>query len=351
MGICYSSPCNSAITLSEAWNVDVEDVRQAQTKSNNLFEVFCRAKGITEFKLQKLYFAVSEEQFNKTGIPLPNRSLSRFSFTKWWMTDTHEVAQAAQATLLQILKPNLQACSEIPHEMSFTNFVSNNPKWGSDNKSAFVFFRDHPTVKNKENVLIQRMQLSGNCYIHGPIVAHYYLMCMRETNPSAIDIRMFIIRHLDSEHLSKLITHCGGGSSRNIFQSLVGSRATLLTTGFNAHQNEIHRMLSEHGAGLVTGFQNPDQSSHSGNFVGNVIGSHSMVLVGFRKEGDKEYVLLQNWWGKKQFVECDSEYFCKSGATIYFCKGEISSHSFHTSSAAYDEGNYDNDDQFLEEEN
>ncbi len=339
-------------SLAIDWNVSIDVISKAHEQSTNMLEIFCIAKNIQELKFQKLYFEASEELFNKTGIGLPNPSrFIKFSYTQWWLTNSHEIAISAQETLSQLLKPNTIVITEIPFDMSFAKFLSQNCAWG-DEKESFVFFRDHPCVTTKYGILIQRRQLSGNCYIHAPIVCHYYAMCMRYPDVNPVDIRAYILRHLDSDHLGKLITHSGGGSSRHIFKNLIGENATLLITGFNLHQNDILENLKLYGPGLVTGFQierkfqKSESFSHCGSFSEDIIGSHAMVLVGFRKDANgKEFVLLQNWWALLQFVECDAEYFAASGATIYFCKGSILQHDFMTTTAIYDEGNYDNDDK------
>jgi hypothetical protein len=343
-------------SLAIDWNVSIDAIVDAHKESDNILEIFCIAKNLKELKFHKLYFEASEELFMKTGTGLPNPPrLVPFSFTKWWITNNHEIAKSAQETLSQLLKPNTIVMTEIPFEMSFVKFLHQNPAW-NDEKETFVFFRDHPCVTTKYGILIQRKQLSGNCFIHAPIVAHYYAMCMRYPEAKPVDIRAYILRHLDSDHLGKMITRCGGGSSRHIFKNLIGEKATLLITGFNAHQNDILENLKLYGVGLVTGFQierkfqKSESYSHSGRFSTDVIGSHAMVLVGFRiDETGKEFVLLQNWWNNLQFVECDSEYFAASGATIYFCTGDISQHDFMTTSAVYDEANYDCDDKCPDE--
>jgi hypothetical protein len=343
--------------LAEEWNVSTNDIKRAQSQSKNMMHTFCLAKGINEMKFQRLYVTVSEELLFKTGTSLPKPpKWKKFSFSKWWTSNHHETARAAQATISQLLQPSAPI-SEVPEEMSFAKFVDSNPEWSTDNKTNFVFFRDHPRIVNKGNVLIQRRQLSGNCYVHGPILASYYIMCMLYPDAQPIDIRTYILRHLDPEHLGKMITHCGGGSSRHVFQSLIGSKATLIVTGFNSHQNEIKQHMADFGCGLVSGFQIErkfrvsEQASYSGGFTSEVIGSHSMVLIGFRTDATgRQFCLLQNFWKVKQFVEVDAEYFANSGAVIYFCKGEITPHEFKTSNAVYEEGDYDHDDQFPDEE-
>lgn len=43
-----------------------------------------------------------------------------------------------------------------------------------------------------------------------------------------------------------------------------------------------------------------------------------MVLIGFRKDADRNYFLLQNWWKNKQFIEVDSEYLHSCEAIVHF---------------------------------
>jgi len=50
-----------------------------------------------------------------------------------------------------------------------------------------------------------------------------------------------------------------------------------------------------------------------------------MVLVGHRKEGEKHFLLLQNWWKGKQFVEVDLTYLKSCMGSIDF----IQAHQTH----------------------
>lgn len=348
----FERPKPDAKELADAWNVRVEDVKTAQRKTNNLHEIFLLSKGITESKFQTLYYQAAEEKALTFARPSRFKSLP---FLRWWTSNTHDVAKAAQFTLDQLLHPVSIVTSEVPFDMSFANYIQSNPLW-DQSECSFVFFRDHPKIQKTPPVLIQRKQLSGNCYIHGPIVALYYIRRMHDIEADAIDIRTFILRDLDKDHLAKLITHVGGGSSRQIFQNLIGPNATLIVTGFSSIQNDIKNHLIKYGPGLVTGFQieksfQTDIGYHHGSFSGDVIGSHSMVVIGFRhdEETKQQFILLQNWWGRKQFVECDTDYFAASGATILFCKGEIAKQHHVMSNKIYDEGDFDHDDQLPDE--
>lgn len=285
--------------------------------------LFCRSKGITEDRFRTLFFEAVERLVTKISTPpmIPRR-IPCLPFTAWWLTNPHPLARDAQSTLRELLDPNF-VDSEIPVAISLFTFLEKHPEWQDEQKS-WLFFRDHPDVKTKTDVLIQRRQLSGNCYIHGPIVAHRYLL--HRTNPGpqpTIDVRHFILKSLRMELLSKLITHVGGGSSREIFKMLLEPDSALFSTSCIT---SICAHLRTLGPGLVTNFNveryfhTSDVVSYKGKFRTTVDGSHSMVCVGYRKEGESVFLLMQNWWSNKQFLECDEVYFEEAAASMWFSR-------------------------------
>jgi hypothetical protein len=56
----------------------------------------------------------------------------------------------------------------------FAKFVKNNPEWLPN--SSFVVFRDHPLLAKKPHAYVERIQLSGLCYMHAPVVLQHYLV-------------------------------------------------------------------------------------------------------------------------------------------------------------------------------
>jgi len=64
---------------------------------------------------------------------------------------------------------------------TFGEFCKSQPVWGDKNKS-YVVFRDHPAY-NGENVFVERIQHSGLCYMHAPIVLQHYLVRMNSKEP------------------------------------------------------------------------------------------------------------------------------------------------------------------------
>lgn len=339
---------------AKLWNISELEVKKASRYSSDIRVIFLKSKGITETRMQSLYYQASEAEVLAHRDCLPSVINPFFSYIKWWATSSHPVAVIAQRTLDELLNPGNVCLNEIPFEMSFAKFAQENPHWGTSEKS-FVFFRDHHDIQHRPNVLIQRRQKSGNCYIHGPIVAYYYLQAMRSQDAKPVDIRKFVLQHLDVEHLSKVITRVGGGASRYVFQTLVGDRAKMFPCGFSDNNNDVEENLRKYGPGLITGFQveqkfHGDSASHGGAFHGPVLGSHSMVLVGIRRdENNKPWILIQNWWRSKQFCEVDSTYFTSANATILFCKGLIGKSEFTTRAAAYDEADLDSAEEQIPE--
>lgn len=85
--------------------------------------------------------------------------------------------------------------------------------------------------------------------------------------------------------------------------------------------------LNKYGPGLVSsfsvynGFTDTTNRHHHGKpkKMPKGVPLHAIVLVDARKDADgKTFLLLQNWWPKKQYVEVDDEYFRACGAQLSF---------------------------------
>jgi len=190
-------------------------------------------------------------------------------------------------------------------------------------------------IDNAE-ALVQRHQRSGLCYLHAPIVAQYYAICHtkleqrienptkglnNEMNHAMIDLTAFILKCCKPKALEIYIFHDIGGDSHKSFKRILQPGSLLE----NYHVTNAPKFLAEHNPALVSGFtvygDFHDQSIHKhyGKPIGKKIGAHAMVLVGTRTDSNnKLYLLLQNWWLKKQFVEVDVDYFKACGASLWF---------------------------------
>jgi hypothetical protein len=206
---------------------------------------------------------------------------------------------------------------------TFSDFCSLHPLW-NDPLTSFIFHRDHPLVASKSNVLHQRAQLSGLCYIHGPDLLQHYLVEMHsEGAVGMIDISKLIRDSFSTKSLEKHIFDDEGGSSVDMLRFIL-HKGSMMARANRAYSDQ----LRDYGPGLVSAFNVhsdfADRSvfKHHGKPKEECIGRHCMVMIGFSTDkttGESVY-LLQNFWKQKQFVQVDEEYLEYSGALVHFVK-------------------------------
>ncbi|CAE7796968.1 unnamed protein product [Symbiodinium sp. KB8] len=168
---------------------------------------------------------------------------------------------------------------------SFTRFLDSVPAW-QDNAASYVAFRDDPRISCG---LLERVQLSGLCYMHAPIVLQAYLVAMHagsQTGASKmLDLADYIRKHRTARELEF---------------------GPALVSGFVVTENFLEAKIHEH--------LGQDNSTE--------VGLHSMVLVGHRKESGQDRFLLQSWWSDKSFIEVDADYLAAQQASLVFVQAE-----------------------------
>ena len=221
----------------------------------------------------------------------------------------------------------------------FDKFCERIPAWKDG--GSYVFWRDHSNVKDKEGVLVVRVQNSGLCYMHAPAALQHYVVTMNSggTHHEMLNVAKFMKQYFTARQLFKHIVHCEGGHSVGFMQQImqlddediesfyIPKHDGLLT----ATAAGIHDALQEYGVGLVSGF-NVDATFHESELASFVTekynskkkkGKHAMVLVGSRKDGDQHIFLLQNWWRTRQLIEVSGEYLAQTGAQVVFVKKSV----------------------------
>jgi hypothetical protein len=191
---------------------------------------------------------------------------------------------------------------------------------------------------------IQRVQLSGSCFLHAPVVLQSYLL-QGEQEIQAIDISKYARESFGSEDVSRfIVTNAGGYSLGELRKMLMVADTRILSnTMLFAEPQEkctcscackLEHDLRTNGPALVRRFLLDDAfRKYKPTFdkEGNIIElpclngkvalepkeeHHAMVLVGLRKVGEQWRLLLQNWWPHSQLVEVSAEYFLSSQAEI-----------------------------------
>ena len=165
----------------------------------------------------------------------------------------------------------------------FDDFVSKHPEWGPG--KSFVVFRDHELLKNKPHAYVERVQLSGLCYMHAPIILQHYLVAMHsQTAVPMLDMAVYLKVHMAAEALEDRIWRDKGGDSKMFLKRILVQHSPpilLSRTG----EAELESYLKSFGPGLISGFDvelafDSDDWQHVGSRTTASKGHHAMVLVG-----------------------------------------------------------------------
>ncbi|KAI3641110.1 hypothetical protein MIR68_000840 [Amoeboaphelidium protococcarum] len=206
-------------------------------------------------------------------------------------------------------------------ENQFDRFVRLNPQWGAG--KSFVSFRDDARYRDKPQVYAERVQLSGLCHMHAPVIMQHYLVALQSSERvEMLDMATYMKKYMSAEDLQQRIWQDQGGSSVAFLRHILSPPVPKLHP--RDAVDEMESYLRSFGPGLVSCFQvDYEFESQLSEHIGprpqrDILGLHAMVLVGARKLGDQYRYLLQNWWASKPFVEVDGEYLSSCGAFVYF---------------------------------
>ena len=226
--------------------------------------------------------------------------------------------------------------SLLDNSNSFTRLLDSLPSW-QDN-SSYVTFRDDPRISCG---LLERVQLSGLCYMHAPVVLQAYLVAMQAGSPTGtskmLDLADYIRKCRTAQELEDHIFKDEGGSSQAFLAQILANASGL--EGFDCRSmvnkvvgqatiDVIISNLKEFGPALVSGFMVTENfldakiHQHLGQDNSNEVGLHAMVLVGHRKDSGQDRFLLQDWWSDKSFIEVDPEYLAGQRASLVFVQSD-----------------------------
>jgi hypothetical protein len=82
----------------------------------------------------------------------------------------------------------------------FDAFVAKHPEWSSE--TSLVVFRDHELLKGKPHAYVERVQLSGLCYMHAPVILQHYLVAMfSHDSVPMLDMAIYLKKHMSAKLL------------------------------------------------------------------------------------------------------------------------------------------------------
>jgi hypothetical protein len=213
----------------------------------------------------------------------------------------------------------------IPAELSFDSFVAVHPEWGKDVPGTFVFFRDHP--KMKQNPLIQRVTPGLGTLVACAVLQHYLVALANDGVAPTLDIACWLRKHAPSEVLERhiFVPHEGGDGwwpeasvdalvvlplILNEEESSVVVDETPSFEGISNHLRRYGPVLLDRWDAFVHLTSGRKRSSYG--CVVLVVGSRT-----FDSGGKQETrLLLQRWWRQRsvaqdasQFMEIDFREF------------------------------------------
>jgi hypothetical protein len=176
----------------------------------------------------------------------------------------------------------------------------------------------------------QRVQESGLCYMHAPVVLQSYLLSWSFRNAESsracemLDMRRYILENFSSTQLYNHIVSDEGGNSLDYLKNILIKGSKM----FHVSSTDVINaaLIQQYGPALIyqfkvyEDFKEPGRLSYLEEPTGECAGRHSMVLIGVREEGSRKVFLLQNWWKRKQFVEVSDTYLSACDARIAFVR-------------------------------
>lgn len=169
----------------------------------------------------------------------------------------------------------------------------------------------------------QAVQCSSNCYIQAGLMLHAYrLMICGGTTFKRVTVPEFVRKLYSREAIYERIMRNKGGHATEVYRSLCkDGKGVKYTNGETP--DEAFELIKEHKVGLVNHFRVTEDFEKDGKFSyegrANIehCGSHAMLCIGMRKDSSGVWwLLLQNWWEEKQFVEVTWDY-------LHSCFGDL----------------------------
>ena len=220
----------------------------------------------------------------------------------------------AKERLKSIVAPDGDfTANEIPEDVqTFDQAILKLQYWQDLGSDEIHIFHLHDEKLQGLDVLVQRVQRSGLCYLHAPAVLSHYLVSRNNfTDPfTMINIALHVAGSFDSSALSEHIFGDKGDISIRLLNVFLAPASNYQV--WNIENIEI-RTFKLHGPALISGFEvfddfmADDKLHYEGLPRGKSLGFHAMVLFGMKTKPVKTF-FLQNWWRRKQFISVSEEY-------------------------------------------
>ena len=196
---------------------------------------------------------------------------------------------------------------------------------GGDDANHFTIFDENPDHPNMEP--FYRFQLSGNCFLQAPILMLWYLALWYDQDKTAVDVPLIHLSRyarntFEGKFLYEYLFNDVGGESWLVVSKLITDRTCMeYLIHYTCSYELVLDFHKKHGPAVVElgnvpleDFSKPNKFQYTtfpemDKTKKTEMGGHSMLLVGVRQdEANQAFLLLQNWWEGKLFVEVRKDY-------------------------------------------
>jgi hypothetical protein len=186
------------------------------------------------------------------------------------------------------------------------------------------------TIFNEFKPNQAKQSLANNCYIVAAATCHTYAVKRATKVWTKVDVSTYILHSFSHQKFFDRIMLNKGGQAFEVFEDLSehdGVHINRKGHSCSLTKENCFTYLRNHGAALLSEFHVDEDFRlvNKFSFTGSVKVDlekttwHAMVLVGVREDKSGQcWLLVQNWWEGKQFVEMTLEYLKSSNAVLHF---------------------------------
>lgn len=335
--------------LAADWGTTPEMVENASTTSTQLFgcagndkaflrSVFILAKDIAELDARAGF---DKAKLLLNPVPYHPPLGGQCPYLSFFLKDSSIIAVYFRDRVDRLLDDgDIETSGSFDFNTELLAYVEKHPEW-KNTSSSYISLLANPMLHRS---MISRVQLTGLCFLHAPLVALHYAINMRspEPNNETVDITT-ALRHnfhdgilgsylfadkgwWTSDIINKVFEPSPGFDDPEVLEFTI--RDSMSADLSERDYNTLRVELVESGVGIITLFNidipfwKANATSFSGKALTQFIGGHAMVLIGarFDNPSGQYYLLFQNWWESLQIVEVRQDYAKANNAHLTFVK-------------------------------
>ncbi|KAI3636068.1 hypothetical protein MIR68_005949 [Amoeboaphelidium protococcarum] len=204
-------------------------------------------------RLMELDGCTEEEKDNELRVCLYAKGVLRDEESLFRKKKFHNLLNPDSALVSVAARANLRCAQDRLRRIVENAFVQAHPEWSAGN--SFVTFRDDARLSCKPHAYVERVQLSGLCYMHAPVVLQHYLVAMKLGHQvPMLDMAEYMKNHMSGKALEVRIWLDHGGDSRAFLVNILTQNPNPRLL-YRSGGNELESCLKSFGPVLVSAFR------------------------------------------------------------------------------------------------